>query len=302
MNYDVKTLTKPYKAFQNKVFVEKAVQQLIEPKLFFKDLFDVVDLEGAKTFKTFQELDSAEKDIQNSILGTPVDITETSDISQVVVSDFDEEIGGVKRFGSRLVYSPELAKDEVSYANNLKTKFNKVVYSIARRTNAKVFETMDAEASAKPIDLNDGEWINSSKISKDLLHMKRNFEADESYDYELTDILLNAFQYYNLNDWYDTTRNGFDPNNIEGITASNMKGRMPDDILFGLDRNEKPITIYKNRIANMNQFDSFINTSIYTEPKYPFLTTIDFVAEIGISCTKPNAILKQTGLGINPEA
>ena len=129
----------------------------------------------------------------------------------------------------------------------------------------------------------------------DIVDMKYSFEDQEGWDYNLTDAFVNTQNFRELNKFYSALDGQFTPDDCEGVGFTNTKTAVSEGTLYGIDKNIKPITIYKNtnpKHSTMN--GGLINVNTYTQDHYPFSTTIEVWMEVGIACKHPTAILKQS--------
>ena len=272
-----------------KEFIERAIMKKMSPQLYFLNLFPVVDLDGATTFSYFRDDVSAEDDIQTGVMSEPLPVSELSAFSTIT-----KKTGDTYQFGYAMEYS-EAKQKENGFVDEVARAIDRMSYGMARKLNGDIFNCMDQFASATPITLNDGTWDNSAQINDDIVDMKYSFEDQEGWDYNLTDAFVNTQNFRELNKFYSALDGQFTPDDCEGVGFTNTKTAVSEGTLYGIDKNIKPITIYKNtnpKHSTMN--GGLINVNTYTQDHYPFSTTIEVWMEVGIACKHPSAILKQS--------
>lgn len=277
-----------------KEFIERAIMKKMSPQLYFLNLFPVVDLDGATTFSYFRDDVSAEDDIQTGVMSEPLPVSELSALSKIDISTITKKTGDTYQFGYAMEYS-EAKQKENGFVDEVARAIDRMSYGMARKLNGDIFNCMDQFASATPITLNDGTWDTSAQINDDIVDMKYSFEDQEGWDYNLTDAFVNTQNFRELNKFYSALDGQFTPDNCEGVGFTNTKTAVSEGTLYGIDKNIKPITIYKNtnpKHSTMN--GGLINVNTYTQDHYPFSTTIEVWMEVGIACKHPSAILKQS--------
>ena len=277
-----------------KEFIERAIMKKMSPQLYFLNLFPVVDLDGATTFSYFRDDVSAEDDIQTGVMSEPLPVSELSALSKIDISTITKKTGDTYQFGYAMEYS-EAKQKENGFVDEVARAIDRMSYGMARKLNGDIFNCMDQFASATPITLNDGTWDTSAQINDDIVDMKYSFEDQEGWDYNLTDAFFNTQNFRELNKFYSALDGQFTPDDCEGVGFTNTKTAVSEGTLYGIDKNIKPITIYKNtnpKHSTMN--GGLINVNTYTQDHYPFSTTIEVWMEVGIACKHPTAILKQS--------
>lgn len=277
-----------------KEFIERAIMKKMSPQLYFLNLFPVVDLDGATTFSYFRDDVSAEDDIQTGVMSEPLPVSELSALSKIDISTITKKTGDTYQFGYAMEYS-EAKQKENGFVDEVARAIDRMSYGMARKLNGDIFNCMDQFASATPIILNDGTWDTSAQINDDIVDMKYSFEDQEGWDYNLTDAFVNTQNFRELNKFYSALDGQFTPDDCEGVGFTNTKTAVSEGTLYGIDKNIKPITIYKNtnpKHSTMN--GGLINVNTYTQDHYPFSTTIEVWMEVGIACKHPSAILKQS--------
>lgn len=278
-----------------KEFIERAIVRKMTPQLYFLDIFPVVDLGGATTFTYFRDDESAEDDIQKGVMSEPLPVSELSALSKIDISTITKKSGDTYQFGYALEYSEAKLKEN-GFVDEVARAIDRMAYGMSRKINMDVFNAMDEFASCPTITPNDGTWDESNQINDDLIDMKYAFEDQEGWDYNLSNLYLNTGNYREVNKFYSAL-DKFTPNSTEGVELTNVKKAIPEGTVYGIDKAIKPITIYKNvnpKHSTMN--GGLVNVNVFTQDHYPFTTTVEVWAEMGIACKHPTAILKQTGI------
>lgn len=281
-----------------KEFVERAILTKMKPQLYFLDIFPIVDLQGATTFTHFIDDHNAEDDIQNGVMSEPLPVTELSELTKIDVSPISRKTGDTYQFGYSFEYSEAKLKEN-GFIDEVARALDRIAYGMARKINGDVFNTMNTYAQSG-ITLNDGDWGSSAQINDDIIDLKYKFEDATFQEYTLTDMYLNTAQMREAEKFYKALDGSFNPSNTEGVSLTNVKTAVSDGTAFCIDRNVKPITIYKNvnpkHSTLSNPISGLININTYEQDKYPFKKGIEVFAEMGIAVKHSQAILKQTGL------
>jgi len=281
-----------------KEFVERAILTKMKPQLYFLDIFPVVDLQGSTNFTHFIDDKNAEDDIQNGVMSEPLPVTELSELTKIDISPISKKVGDTYQFGYAFEYSEAKLKEN-GFVDEVARAIDRMAYGMARKVNNDIFNIMDTYAQSG-ITLNDGQWDDSTQINDDLIDLKYKFEDQTFQEYNLTDMYLNTKQVREANKFYKALNGGFDITDCEGIELHNTKTTVTAGTAYCIDRNVKPITIYKNvnpkHSTLSNPISGLINVNTYQQDKYPFKKGMEVWAEMGIAVKHTNAILKQTGL------
>lgn len=279
-----------------KEFVERAIIKKMNPQLFFLDIFPVVDLGGATTFSYFRDDISAEDDITTGVMSEPLPVSELGKLSTIDISPISRRSGDTYQFGYAFEYSEAKLKEN-GFVDEIARAYDRIAYGMSRTINRDIFKFMDENANATPIDLNDGTWDASAQINDDIIDMKYSFEDQEGWDYNLTNAYVNTANFRELNKFYSALDGSFNPGDCEDVAFTNTKTAVGEGTLYGIDKNIKPITIYKNvNPKHSTMSGGLINVNMAKEDRYPFTNRVEVWAEMGLACKHPTAILKQTGI------
>ena len=281
-----------------KEFVERAILTKMKPQLYFLDIFPVVDLGGATTFTHFIDDQNAEDDIQNGVMSEPLPVTELSELTKIDISPISKKVGDTYQFGYAFEWSEAKLKEN-GFIDELARAYDRMAYGMARKLNGDIFNIMDTYAQSG-ITLNDGDWGSSAQINDDIIDLKYKFEDQTFQEYTLTDMYLNTNQIREANKFYKALDGGFNMNDVEGVTFHNTKSTVTDGTAYCIDKNVKPLTIYKNvnpkHSTLSNPISGLININTYQQDKYPFKSGFECWMEVGVAVKHSNAIVKQTGL------
>ena len=281
-----------------KEFVERAILTKMKPQLYFLDIFPVVDLGGATTFTHFIDDQNAEDDIQNGVMSEPLPVTELSELTKIDISPISKKVGDTYQFGYAFEWSEAKLKEN-GFIDELARAYDRMAYGMARKLNGDIFNIMDTYAQSG-ITLNDGDWGSSAQINDDIIDLKYKFEDQTFQEYTLTDMYLNTNQIREANKFYKALDGGFNMNDVEGVTFHNTKSTVTDGTAYCIDKNVKPLSIYKNvnpkHSTLSNPISGLININTYQQDKYPFKSGFECWMEVGVAVKHSNAIVKQTGL------
>lgn len=281
-----------------KEFVERAILKKMENQLYFLNIFPIVDLGGATTFSYFRDDLNAEDDIVSGVMSEPLPVSELGKLSTIDISPISRKSGDTYQFGYAFEWSEAKLKEN-GFIDELARAYDRMAYGMARKLNGDIFNIMDTYAQAG-ITLNDGSWDDSAQINDDLLDLKYKFEDQTFQEYTLTDMYFNTNQIREANKFYKALDGSFNMNDVEGIEFHNTKTTVADGTAYAIDKNIKPITIYKNvnpkHSTLSNPISGLININTYTQDKYPFKSGFECWMEVGVAVKHSQAILKQTGL------
>lgn len=302
--YKTGTLTRSADKLLRKEFVERYIIKKMNPQLYFLGLFPTYDTKGATSFTYFRDDESAEDDIVKGVMTEPLPVTEMSNLSKLDVSPISKKTGDMYRFGYEIKYSEEKVREN-GFVDEILRTYDRAAYGMARKINLDTLHIIDANAEATPIELNDGTWDNSSAINEDFIDMQYSFEDTEGWDYTITDGFLNTKNYRETDKFYSAL-DKFNPADTEGINLTNTKKAVPAGTFYGIDKNIKPITMYKYvnpKHSTISADDKkghsmggLINIHFKETDEFPFTNKIQMWCEIGFAVKHPKAILKQTGL------
>ena len=281
-----------------KEFVERAILTKMKPQLYFLDIFPVVDLGGATTFTHFIDDKNAEDDIQNGVMSEPLPVTELSELTKIDISPISKKVGDTYQFGYAFEWSEAKLKEN-GFIDEVQRAIDRMAYGMARKLNGDIFNTMDAYAQSG-ITLNDGQWSTSAQINDDIIDLKYKFEDATFQEYTLTDMYLNTTQMREAEKFYKALDGSFNPSNTDGVELHNVKSAITSGTAYCIDKNVKPMTIYKNvnpkHSTLSNPISGLININTYEQDKYPFKHGMECWMEVGLAVKHSQAIVKQTGL------
>ncbi len=290
------TITLSPEAALNPKFIEKAIMKKMDSLLYFKDLFPIVDLKGATTFKFHVDDESAEDELQAGKMQRPVTVTELGDLTKVKINPISKKLGDTYMFGLSMEFSQEVL-DNQEYSDEVTRAIDRYSYAMARKINLDHIDAMTDYAAAPSISLADGTWNNSSSIDDDIIAMQESLDQD-GYDYELTDFYTPKKHYYEAKRFYKSLDGEFNPDDVEGSKMTNVKSNLKNGGLLGMDKKIKPLTTYKNinKKYSVDPKNSLVNVNRYTQEKWPYKEIVDIWSHMGIAVKHPKAILHQTGL------
>lgn len=301
--YNTGTITLSKDKVLRKEFIERTIIKKMNPRLYFLGLFPTFDTGGATSFTYFRDDESAEDDIQKGVMTEPLPISELSKLTKLDVSPISKQTGDTYRFGYEIKYSEEKTR-ETGFIDEVLRAYDRASYGMARKINLDTFHILDQHAQANPLSsLNDGQWATSNQINDDFIDLQYHFEDQEGWDYELTDVFLNTKNYRELDKFYSAL-DTFNPNDVEGTRVINTKKAVTAGTLYGIDRNIKPITMYKYvnpkhstlSPKKAESLGSLINVHMTKIDEFPFTNKIQLWCEIGFAIKHPKAIVKQTGI------
>ena len=280
--------------------LELNVFEKMNPTLNMLGMFEKKNNEGRDTFAFARNETNAEKMILDGIMKEPVEILEATELPQVQITGINKNVGKMRRIGFEAMFTDEALRDNINY-DKIQLTTELMGYSIARYLNRHAYQILVQAAQAPTITLGDGAWDdNNDKIDDDVKHLKRAFQAQEGYDYKLTDMFVSEEAEWAAEDYYDAVRDGgYDPNNVRGMKLKGI-GELESGLL-GLDMGLKPAKWYYNTYSEDNLFNEKYGTFIHINrvdrlDEIPRYVKIQMYVEYGFAVLEPKAVVFQEGV------
>ena len=277
--------------------VEFILYTKMNPHLNMLGMFKKQDLHGDKHFAFATDRTSAEDDILSGILHEPVEIEEASQLPQVNVSGIQEESGNTVKLGFEMEFTEDAVADNKNYSNVQRT-LSRAGYAIQRTLNRYAYQVLVANAEAPTLEDTPTSWASDNdNVDEDIKALKRAFNNQDGYDYNLTNMYVSKESLWGAEDYYDATRiNGFDPNNVRGMSLTGVNEL--ESGLLGIDANLSPAMWYYNVHPEDNTyndaFGSFINVNrVEQNEEIPRGLKIQMYVEFGFAVLEPRAVLFQ---------
>ena len=280
--------------------IELTVFEKMDPELSMLGMFEKKNNEGRDTFAFARDESNAEQQILDGILHEPVEIQEAAQFPQVKITGISKNVGKMRQIGFEAEFTEEALKDDVNY-DKIDITMRYMGYAIARTLNRHAYQVLIQSAAAPTITLGDGAWDDDNEeIDNDVKKLQRAFNAQDGYDYDLTDMFVSLNALWAAEDYYDAVRtNGFDPNNVRGSTLKGIKEL--DSGLLGLDMNLKPAKWYYNIYPEDNLLHDKYGTFVHINrvdklQERPRSVKIQMYVEYGFAVLEPKAVLFQEGI------
>jgi hypothetical protein len=197
-------------------------------------------------------------------------------------------------------FTEEAVSDNKNYSNVQRT-LSRAGYAMQRTLNRYAYQVLVANAEAPTLDSTPTSWATSNDdVDEDIKTLKRKFNNQEGYDYNLTNMYVSKESLWGAEDYYDATRiNGFDPNNVRGMSLEGVNEL--ESGLLGLDSNLAPAVWYYNVHPEDNtyndSFGSFINVNrVEQNDEIPRGLKIQMYVEFGFAVLEPKAVLFQESI------
>ena len=280
--------------------LELTVFSKMNPTLSMLGMFDKKNNEGKDSFAFARNETTAEQMILDGIMKEPVEILEASELPQVQIKGINKNVGKMRRIGFEAEFTEEAIRDNINY-DKIQLTTDMMGYAMARTLNRHAYQILIQSAQAPTITLGDGEWDeDNDEIDNDVKKLQRAFEAQDGYNYDLTDLFVSQDSYWSAEDWYEANRNnGFNPSDVRGMSLSKIKEL--ESGLLGLDMNLKPAKWYYNVYPEDNQlhdtYGSFIHINRVDKlEEIPRSVKIQMYVEYGFAVLEPKAVLFQEGI------
>ncbi|MCF0116001.1 MAG: hypothetical protein HUJ56_11675 [Erysipelotrichaceae bacterium] len=277
-----------------KEFIEATMMNMLNPTLQFYGLARPVDLGGATTFRSFEDMKSSELKLKDGETSAPVELSESARIPEMGMTKIDTRIDDTTRYGFALRFSKDIVRRENDLINPMRILLNDAGYNMKRQLNLDIMNTIKSFAGASQITLNDGSWTTSNKITEDIRDMQKAFDLIE-YDFKLTDMYTYKDAYWGVTKFCDALGNDLTPENLKGVAL--YEDDFMTEGLLGLDTNANPLTMYYNTEPELSSLEnSFINVNIIEEERHPRDTIVEITMEYGIGVNHPKAMLYQPNI------
>lgn len=285
--------------------IEITTYEKMNPTLNMLGMFDKKNNEGRDTFAFARDESNAEEQIVNGILHEPVEIMEASQLPQVKITGISKNVGKMRRIGFEAEFTEEALRNPI-YADQISLTTEMMGYAMARTLNRHAYTVLVEAAGAPTVTLSeqtqtDGGWKDGNDyIDDDIKHIIRAFEAQEGYEYKLTDMFTSKDDYWVVEDYYDAINdNGFNPANVRGASLKGIEEL--ESGLLGIDMNLKPAKWYYNIYPTDNllhdKYGSFLHINRVDKlDEIPRSVKIQMYVEYGFAVLEPKAVVFQEGV------
>ena len=252
----------------------------MNPTLSMLGMFEKKNNDGKKEFAFAKNTLNGEKLIQEGIMKEPVEIREASDFPEVSITGINKNIGKMRQLGFQAKFTEEAVSDNINY-DKIQLTTEMMAYSLARTLNRHAYQILidSAGHSTDNVVLGEGAWDEDNEsIDDDVKHIKRAFEDQEGFDYELTDMFVSRTAEHAAEDYYEAVKvGGYKPDNVRGARLKGIKELASG--LLGIDMNIKPAKWYYNIDNKDNRlydkYGSFIHINRYDQvdikPRYTII-------------------------------
>lgn len=280
----------------------------VEPQVPFLNLLPLADTETGE-FATVIESSTAKEDMDNGVLGEPMDLTEGSELTDVVLEPLNAMRGETSAVGYQLTYTKKFLKRQDSEART-KIAVSKAIAGMAHKLNA-VFAKAISDSAGLTIPSGVSDWDATIDPRNDGILIRSAFSAgqDGTKDtaFNNPECFVGNNKHTKLQQYYMSMDWPFNANRIDvdGTYFNNVKnalGGLSGIDLVAVDNQVPPGIIQKYidpdysaiRRAELadNQSvielpDSLIQVNLVEPRKVQDPYIMQIVAEVGYSSQEP---------------
>lgn len=282
------------------VFLEGIMNKKLEQNLDFIDVFPRVKTD-ALAFSYFEDKINAGADIVSGKMGTPNQLGEIGELSEIEVSSITQKHGAMERFGYQLRFSQKQLREE-AVIDEISRAVDRAAFGMAKKMNDDVLAQLKAVSNDITNPTIPAQWSDAAATPvEDILSM---VEASiiEGYPYELNELFLEKKNYFELLKYMqgidiNWVRNPMDAGaqvvprvNDVGIHKL-FSSELDHGAYMGLDARYPAMTIYEYLDPKHSSMPGgMININKYEEERFPYNIVVEMYAERGLALKLPNAV------------
>lgn len=287
----------PRKALQPQ-FIEGVINKKLEQNLDFLDIFPEVQTD-AVGFTFMKDTTNAGADIASGKMGTPVELGELSELTEIEVSPINLQYGQMNRFGYQMRFSKRSLREQ-AFIDEIARAMDRMAFGMAKKMNDDVIDILKANVNEITEQNGAAVWSDAAATPvEDLLTFAQAMQV-EGYPYELTDLYVHKTNYFEMMKYLQ----GIDINwvvspvggarkvpEVNGVQLHDLHStQLAEGSYVGLDKRYPACTIYKYLDPDHSTMEGGrINVNKYEEDKYPYNIVVEVYAERGIALKLPNA-------------
>lgn len=303
----------------NPLYVQRILNQYSISRLDLLKACVLANNGGERIFSSYNKKTSIETDFIEGIIGKPAELSEDSELPEIIFTPLSKESGAMGKLGFTIRYTKEFFEKP----NNkpiILSNLREAGYIMKRILDAFIYKEIIAFASMNNSEMvpaitpTDGKWNKpegNDSIDDDVKKMMRAMESQKNYkgQYKLDTIFIYQEGYWAMNDYYDVAPigngQGFNPNNIHG--ASVHQADELNEGLIGYDSRVQPIVLRYNLDPSMDHLkgkeEREENRIVQVHPfksrdtdEIPHQYGYNIIADVGVDIQHAPAIIVQDNI------
>jgi len=295
----------PRQALQPR-FLEGVINKKLEQQLDFLGMFPRVRTD-ALSFSYFEDTTSAGADITAGTMGTPNDLLELGELSEIEVSRISMAHGAMKRFGYQLRFSQRQLR-EIAVIDEINRAVDRAVFGISKKMNDDIVDVIKAVSNDVTEVSGSAVWSDDAATPVEDLLSFQEASMIEGYPYMLNNLYLHKTNYFEMLkyiqgvdiNWVKSPFGGAqEVPEINGVKLHNLHStQLAEGGYIGTDDRFPGITVYEYLDPKHSSMEGgMINVNMYEEERFPYNIVVEMYAERGIATKLPNSIYyKSSGI------
>lgn len=286
--------------------MEMHITEQLEPKLYFLNVLPDATTDTGE-FSTVITRQTADQDIQDGVLGEPLNTAEVSELTEVEVTPINAVIGTTNQLGYQFTFSRKFKKRADAGAN-LQIALSKIIAGMAQKINDIILTAMtQVQGVTVPGAVTLSDWDVNPDPRADSIQLRKVFR-DNNRAFKLDTMLLDGDRFVTLEEYYMSMDWAFDSDliDVDGTKYMNIGTSLENanDEWIGLDSRIPPGIVQKYidpdysliRQAELQGRQDLPNSMIqvaqYKEDKFPFNEGYAIWCDIGYSNKEPDGIIR----------
>lgn len=296
----------PRQALQPR-FIEGIMNKKMEQQLDFLNIFPRVQTD-ALSFSYFEDTTNAGADLVSGVMGSPNQLAEVGELSEIEVSRISMQHGAMERFGYQLRFSQRQLR-EAAVVDEIARAYDRAAFGMSKKMNDDIIDKLKAVSNDITEVSGSAVWSDAAATPvEDILSF---VEASmiEGYPYELNELFLHKTNYFEMMKYLqgidiNWVRDPLAPEGrvmpvVNGVRINNLHStQLAEGGYIGLDARYPAITVYEYKDPKHNTIEGgMINVNVYEEERFPYNIVVEMYAERGLALKVPNAVsYKSSGI------
>lgn len=296
----------PRQALQPR-FIEGIMNKKMEQQLDFLNIFPRVQTD-ALSFSYFEDTTNAGADLVSGVMGSPNQLAEVGELSEIEVSRISMQHGAMERFGYQLRFSQRQLR-EAAVVDEIARAYDRAAFGMSKKMNDDIIDKLKAVSNDITEVSGSAVWSDAAATPvEDILSF---VEASmvEGYPYEMNELFLHKTNYFEMMKYLqgidiNWVRDPLAPEGrvmpvVNGVRINNLHStQLAEGGYIGLDARYPAITVYEYKDPKHNTIENgMINVNVYEEERFPYNIVVEMYAERGLALKVPNAVsYKSSGI------
>lgn len=289
----------PRQALQPR-FIEGIMNKKMEQQLDFLNIFPRVQTD-ALSFSYFEDTTNAGADLVSGVMGSPNQLAEVGELSEIEVSRISMQHGAMERFGYQLRFSQRQLR-EAAVVDEIARAYDRAAFGMSKKMNDDIIDKLKAVSNDISEVAGAAVWSDAAATPvEDILSF---VEASmiEGYPYELNELFLHKTNYFEMMKYLqgidiNWVRDPLAPEGrvmpvVNGVRINNLHStQLAEGGYLGLDARYPAMTVYEYKDPKHNTIEGgMINVNVYEEERFPYNIVVEMYAERGLALKVPNAV------------